>query len=135
MADSHDGNPPNTGASPARRDVQAFLCYRRADGAFHAEWLNQLLNGTQYTELDGTLRSLRVYYDKTAPGVADWKQIHFPSLQTSHALILICTPGIAKDLSRRGRPDWVYEELRWWTNNRRTAPIVVDAVSSVRADT
>ena len=54
MADSHDGNPPNTGASPARRDVQAFLCYRRADGAFHAEWLNQLLNGTQYTELDGS---------------------------------------------------------------------------------
>lgn len=53
--------------------------------------------------------------------------MHFPSLQTSHALILLCTPGIAKDLSKHGQPDWVYEELHWWIENRRTSPIVIDA--------
>lgn len=118
--------PSDVAAQGACRDVQVFLCYRRADGNFHAEWLNELLNGAQYTEPSGATCRLRLYYDKTAPGVANWKLIHFPSLQTSQALVLICTPGIAKDLSRRGHPDWVYEELRWWVRNRQSAPIVVD---------
>jgi WD40 repeat protein len=109
------------------RDVKVFLCYRRNDGGWHAEWLYDHLNNVEYRESDGTSCHLSLYYDRTAPGVANWKQIHFPSLQTSHALILICTPGVAKDLSKRGQPDWVYEELHWWMQNRRSAPIVVDA--------
>jgi hypothetical protein len=55
------------------------------------------------------------------------ESFHFPSLQVSQALVLVCTPGIAKDLSKRGHPDWVYEELRWWIRNRLTSPIVIDA--------
>src|SRR5262249_55670438 len=35
-------------------------------------------------------------------------------------------PGIAIDFAKRGQPDWVYEELRWWCGHRDTAPIVVD---------
>ena len=127
MPDDHDNSELKSSTPPRSRDVHAFLCYRRNDGAWHAEWLNDHLNNLEYRESDGTSCHLRLYYDKTAPGVANWKQIHFPSLQTSHALILVCTPGIAKDLSKRGQPDWVYEELHWWTQNRRTAPIVIDA--------
>src|SRR4051812_46665715 len=93
--DSSKAKPTDVDALSASRAVRVFLCYRRADGSFHAEWLNRLLNGTQYAEPSATTDRLQLYYDKTAPGVADWKQIHFPSLQTSQALILICTPGIA----------------------------------------
>jgi hypothetical protein len=42
-------------------------------------------------------------------------------------MLVICTPGLAKDLSRQGQPDWVYTELRWWVAERGSAPIVVDA--------
>jgi WD40 repeat protein len=108
-------------------EVRVFLCYRRNDGAWYAEWLNENLSEVEYTDSDGNLCCVRTYYDKTAPGVADWKQLHFPSLQASQALVLICTPGMAKDLSKRGHPDWVYEELSWWIQHRQTSPIVIDA--------
>src|SRR5262245_34635084 len=109
------------------REIRVFLCYRRQDGAWHADWLYRHLNNTSFTDAIGKACRVRIYYDKTAPGVSDWKQLHFPSLQTSQAIILVCTPGIAIDFSKRGQPDWVYEELRWWCGHRDTAPIVVDA--------
>src|SRR6185503_19927944 len=93
------------------REVPVFLCYRRSDGSWFAEWLYDRLNNIEYRDSDNHRCRLRVYYDKTAPGVADWKSLHFPSLQTARAMLLICTPGLAKDFSRRGHPDWVYEEL------------------------
>jgi len=108
------------------REIRVFLCYRRQDGAWHADWLYRHLNNTSFTDATGKACRVRIYYDKTAPGVSDWKQLHFPSLQTSQAIILVCTPGIAIDFSKRGEPDWVYEELRWWCGHRDTAPIVVD---------
>ncbi|MBY3330147.1 hypothetical protein HFN98_05725 [Rhizobium laguerreae] len=109
------------------QEIRVFLCYRRQDGALYADWLNHKLNSTSYVDTDGNTFKFHIYYDKTAPAVSDWKQIHFPSLQSSRAMILICTPGIAIDLSKDREPDWVYEELRWWCNHRGTAPIVVDA--------
>ena len=108
------------------REVSIFLCYRRRDGSWFAEWLYGRLNNFEYLDRDGHRCILRAYYDNTAPGVADWKSLHFPSLQTSRALLVISTPGLAKDFSRRGQPDWCYEELRWWVNSRESAPIVVD---------
>jgi len=124
---SPDGGAPSSAIPPTPRNVRVFLCYRRNDGAWYAEWLNEHLTETEYTDSGGKPCRIRIYYDKAAPGVADWKSLHFPSLQASQSLILICTPGIAKDLSKRGHPDWVYEELRWWVENKRTYPIVIDA--------
>ncbi|MBY5698007.1 hypothetical protein [Rhizobium leguminosarum] len=109
------------------QEIRVFLCYRRQDGALYADWLNHQLNSTSYVDTDGNTFEFHIYYDKTAPAVSDWKQFHFPSLQSSRAMILICTPGIAIDLSKDREPDWVYEELRWWCSHRGTAPIVVDA--------
>jgi WD40 repeat protein len=106
--------------------TRVFICYRRNDGDWCADWLHHTLNGLVHTDKDDTAHPLVIYYDKQAPGVSDWKKHHFPSLQTSHALLLLCTPGIATDLSKSGRPDWVYEELKWWCRNRRSAPIVID---------
>ena len=113
---------PGSGTPSTSHDVRVFLCYRRNDGAWHAEWLNEHLSDSEFVDSGGNRHRIRVYYDKAAPGVADWKSLHFPSLQASQALILICTPGIAKDLSKRGAPDWVYEELRWWNSKPKRLP-------------
>jgi hypothetical protein len=121
------GGGPSSGIPSASRDVRVFLCYRRNDGAWHAEWLSEHLSDTEFADSGGNRCRIRIYYDKEAPGVADWKSLHFPSLQASQALILICTPGIAKDFSKRRHPDWVYEELRWWIRHRSVSPIVIDA--------
>ncbi len=121
MGDSDVGQP-----SPSIREIRVFLCYRRQDGTWHADWVYRHLKDVQFRDASGKDCHIRVYYDETAPGVSDWKKLHFPSLQTSQAMILVCTPGIATDFSRRGQPDWVYEELRWWSGHRDTAPIVVD---------
>jgi hypothetical protein len=119
--------PDASGALDAVCEVSIFLCYRRSDGSWFAEWLYRRLKNVEYPDSEGHRCRVRVYYDKTAPGVADWKSLHFPSLQTARALLIICTLGLAKDFSRRGHPDWVYEELRWWVRRRESAPIVVDA--------
>ncbi len=129
--------PPETQATDKRalssakggltvRETRAFLCYRRNDGGWYAEWLNNHLSEMTYADPSGHSCCVQLYYDKTAPGVSDWKSLHFPSLQASRALIFICTPGVSKDLSQKGRPDWVYEELKWWVRNRRVSPIVID---------
>jgi WD40 repeat protein len=106
--------------------INVFICYRRNDGAWYAEWLNEILSDVESVNSDNVSSRVHIYYDRVAPGVADWKKLHFPSLQTSQVLIIVCTPGIAKDLSKLNSPDWVYEELRWWIKHRNTAPIVVD---------
>jgi WD40 repeat protein len=109
-------------------ELRVFLCYRRADGAWHAKTIYQALVGsTVPDDTQDRPRRIHVYYDQEAPGVADWTKLHFPSLQSAHALVLVCTPGIAVDLSNRGSPDWLHKELRWWVQNRTAAPIVVDA--------
>jgi WD40 repeat protein len=126
MADLPNPSVGEPGHSSDERTVRAFLCYRRSDGSWHADWINRILDGQEWRDGGGHGTRLAVYYDRTAPGVADWKKLHFPSLQSSQALILICTPGVAKDFSKRGHPDWVYEELRWWIRHRRIAPIVID---------
>jgi hypothetical protein len=119
------GEDTNLPQSPSSFPV--FLCYRRTDGAWHAEWSYNLLKG-QLINLDpSSPAQIEPYYDVTAPAIADWRKYHLPSLQRAKALILVCTPGIATDLSKPGYDDWVYREIRWWLTNRRTAPIVIDA--------
>ena len=76
------------------REIRVFLCYRRQDGAWHADWLYRHLNNASFTDATGKACRVRIYYDKTAPGVSDWKQFHFPSLQTSQAIILYQIPLI-----------------------------------------
>ena len=108
------------------RDVKVFLCYRRSDGTWCADWLHRLLDDAEFSQADGSRCRIVPYFDQMAPGVSDWKKYHLPSLQTAHCLLIVETPGIAKDLTSKQQPDWVYEEIRWWIRNRATAPIVVD---------
>jgi DNA-binding CsgD family transcriptional regulator len=58
------------------------------------------------------------------PAVPDWNDEHFRALEQARALIVICTPGSAKELTHR--KDWLYHEIRWWVENRSpTAPILI----------
>ena len=71
-------------------------------------------------------KSLRldVYLDTSAAAVADWTTIHLPSLQRSKAFIFVMTPG---SFAYLGKDDWVHSELQWWLDNRKAAPIIVEA--------
>lgn len=123
-----DGSHPAGSAAP-ETDILVFICYRRSDGQLQADWIDRALNDWQCTRSIGSKARVRTYFDRTAPAVPDWTKYHFPSLQTAHSLIVVCTPGAAKDLSTPGKPDWVYEEVRWWIANRSHPPIVVDVTA------
>jgi tetratricopeptide (TPR) repeat protein len=114
-------------ANASESELLVFICYRRSDGQWHADWIDRALNKWLFARPDGSQVRVRTYFDRTAPAVADWTKYHFPSLQSAHSLLVICTPGVAKDLSTPTKPDWVYKEIQWWLENRSAPPIVVDA--------
>ncbi|MEM9387023.1 MAG: hypothetical protein AAGA68_18315 [Pseudomonadota bacterium] len=114
-------------ASTSARLVEIFISYRRSDGDWHAEWLHRHLEGLEYVDNSGQPCILKTYYDKTAAGVDDWKLQNLGALRTARAMLLVCTPGIAQDLSKRKKgSDSLYAELKWWVRQRGVAPIVVD---------
>ena len=105
-----------------------FLCYRQVDGLKVADWLHRHLHGRAVTVTgavpgDEPPPKLDVYFDQTAPAVADWRARHKPALERSKALLFICTPGAHVNL---GGEDWVHRELDWWIGHRRAAPIVIE---------
>lgn len=121
---------PGGAADPARSDMerddfwQVFICYRQVDGSEVAEWLYRHLEGVSFTAPGQEKRVfLRVYWDSAAPALDNWQNLHKPALESSRALIVVCSPGI---LTRFGDEDWVHRELRWWLRNRKAAPIIVD---------
>lgn len=110
------------------RTAEIFICYRRGDGSVPAELINQLLSGHEFADANGDPCRIDVYFDQAAPGVGDWKLHLLPALQTAKALVVICTPGLAKDFSTAKESDWAYEELRWWIARRNSPPIVIDTI-------
>lgn len=106
--------------------LNVFLCYRQVDGKETASWLYKILDGLSITgegRDQGDAETLDVYFDQTAPAVSNWHEVHQPALMRARAMIFICSPGAAV---RRGKDDWVHQELSWWIKNRRAAPILVD---------
>ena len=107
-----------------------FICYRQADGQATAARIFSLLDkhvlpisGNEAVGTIGTPPFLDVYFDRAAPGVSDWTEIHEPFLKRARAFILICTPGAKL---HEGSGDWVQHEIEWWLNHRDMAPILVD---------
>jgi hypothetical protein len=47
--------------TPSVRKIHVFLCYRRTDGAWHAEWLYRLLKDASFTDASGNPCHLDVY--------------------------------------------------------------------------
>jgi CHAT domain-containing protein len=102
-----------------------FLCYRQTDGAATAQWLRQILSGQKlHSEAIEEPPTLAVYFDVAAPAVSDWHQFHGRALERARALLVVCTPGARTNF---GADDWVHKEIDWWLENRKTAPILIDA--------
>lgn len=95
-----------------------------------ARWLFETLHGKRLPDTgdaatEEEIAALDVYFDQTAPAVADWKAIHQPRLRTAQAMIVVCTPGSFQRLDEKN--DWVHLEIEWWLRNRKVAPILIDA--------
>jgi tetratricopeptide (TPR) repeat protein len=108
-----------------------FLAYRKRDGARVARWLDAHLNKrplSSVSQTDATANQsvIEVFFDERNPTTDDFAKYNQPALHAAGAMILVCTPGVAADLSEAHRPDWLYEELNWWTANRCTPPILID---------
>jgi len=90
--------------------------------AWYAEWLNEHLTETEYTDSDGKPCRILIYYDKQL-----WLLIGKAFIFLSSASIVDSDmhSGIAKDLSKRRHPDWC---MRIALVIKTSAfPIVIDA--------
>jgi hypothetical protein len=106
---------------------QIFICYRQVDGVNMARWLFESLHERRLPNAISAQQEpprLAVYFDQAAPAVANWHEVHRPALESSRALLLVCTPGL---YARLDGEDWVHMELTWWLQHRQAAPIIVDA--------
>lgn len=102
--------------------LPVFLCYRQVDGGRVATWLFDNLQGKAVTDLPQSPQ-IDLYFDRVAPAVGNWVDVHGKSLERSRALIFICTPGARSPM---GKEDWVHRELEWWIANRKASPIIID---------
>lgn len=102
------------------------MCYRQSDGGKIADWLYDALEGKSLPMAARPTPPpvLSLYYDRTAPAVGDWRQIHLPSLMTAKAMLVICTHQACEN---SGDGDWVHYEIKWWMKNRKSPPILIDA--------
>ena len=106
-----------------------FIAYRQGhdEGDACAAWLHDNLEGSAIRFNDERLASIKIYWDRDAPAISDWRVQWRTALKTCRGLILVCTPGTRE---RRQPHDWLFEELDWWLSHRRTAPLLVDAGAS-----
>ncbi len=113
-----------TPARHADETLSVFIAYRQGEGDEWAAALHALLDNATIALEDGRLGRLRVYWDKAAPTIDDFRKLWKGHLRTARAFILVCTAGTK--LRRAGQRDWLFDEIEWWTANRRTGPILID---------
>lgn len=125
-------HPESAGNAASTRNVGIFICYRRDDASTAAWSLYKLLHGFAYRDRDELPCRLDVYFDQMAPGVPDWKAYHQPSLESSVAFLVICSPGLRATFAAEDTVDWPHQEIDWWLASRSAAPIVVDLTRKSR---
>lgn len=124
--------------APADRfKYDAFISYRRSDGAAVARWLRQRL--LQYRPPQPLSKdysaNLRVYLDTIYERATDdfFENNIKPSLAESKHLILVCTPSA---FTRRpdGGPSWVERELEYFMSlpqGRSIIPVLAGTEKSI----
>ena len=102
-----------------------FIAYRQGtdEGDACASWLHDNLDGTPIQLNDERLVTVRIYWDRDAPAIPDWRAQWRMALKTCRALILVCSTGTRE---RRQPQDWLFDEIDWWLSHRRTAPLLID---------
>jgi WD40 repeat protein len=112
--------------APARFDYDAFISYRRVDGADVALWLRRALEGYRLpAELGRGRAPLRCYLDTIYAVALDdfWDLNIAPALARSRCLILIATTACLEP-GRNGEPSWVERELQAF-RSKAAGPIYV----------
>jgi tetratricopeptide (TPR) repeat protein len=107
-------------------DYDAFISYRRSDGAAVAQWLRRALVGYR---LPLALRSrhadkLRVYLDTVYErATSDFYERNIkPALQSSRFLIVVATPDAMR--RPRGVADWIDREIHDFTRGQDVSNVI-----------
>jgi WD40 repeat protein len=102
-----------------------FLSYRREAAATPiAAWLDTELEGTTIESETG-IHTMRIYYDRRTRVASDFQKPLQEHLRHSRALILIVTAGAVKCQRSVNSPDFLYDELEWWHQNKKAPPIIL----------
>jgi hypothetical protein len=105
----------------------AFISYRRSDGAAAANWLRREIQSFRAPKRlrDKAGDRLRVYLDTAYErGTIDFyeKEIR-PALLASHYLIVLATPEAVR--RREGLPDWIEREVDDFSNGPNTGNLIL----------
>jgi WD40 repeat protein len=123
-----------TQAPPAAstEQVSVFVAYRRGadEGDAGAGWVLRALSEGQHRSESGIV-TFKPFVDRYAPPLSDWRDTWRGELQTARGFVLVCSAGTS---TKHDGQDWLYEEIDWWLEHRRTAPILIDASASAPAN-
>lgn len=121
---------------PTLRPV--FISYRRKGRDLPdvaAQTVYELLNRAEIPGGTDALPDLiDPYWDQAARSIEDWRTDQLGHLKRSLALIVIGSPGLTTDFRKQTprKEDQVHEEIDWWIENRKVAPIYVDTALQER---
>lgn len=109
-------------------EFDAFISYRRSDGAWAAHWLRRQLERMRLPEelQRPQRRALRCYIDVIYRRSTDdffFNNI-VPNLKKSRYLILVATPDAVK-LRSDGQPNWVEREITEFLQTRQASQVII----------
>lgn len=107
-------------------EMGVFLAYRRSDGAEIARVIVDQLHGRSFSAEKAI--AISVYHDLSVAAREDWRAQHRASMETSMAMIVVCSPD---GTNKHDSDDSFHAELEWWISNRpQFPPILVSHESS-----
>jgi WD40 repeat protein len=117
-------------------DYDAFISYRRADGADLAQWLRRKLQDYRLpASLGQDRKPLQVYLDTTFERATEdfWTQNIEPAVRRSRFLIVILTPSVVQ-LGADGSQNWVERELELFMSLPQCRNIMVVRATGSQTD-
>ena len=117
--------------SPDGFDFDAFISYRRRDGAVVARWLRSRLERYRLPPgLDAGRKPIKAYLDTAFERATQdfWNQNIEPALRRSRCLVVVVTPSVFEPRAD-GEPSWVGRGVRVFLSlaNGRNVVVVTAA--------
>jgi len=109
----------------AMRELLVFIAYRGDDGLPAAQHVKDNIEGRSIYARQSTLVqafTVSVYLDRATPASDSWRRGQEAYLSHAHVMLLICSPGAAKQFAPI---DELYTEIEWWLENRSVPPLIV----------
>ena len=108
------------------------LCFRPDDGKSTAERIYNLLEDQPVpwpssADCARQIPRLDVRLEQDAAEGGSWEVSRKPHLRRSHALVVVCSPGIKYPVDVE---DWVHRDIVWWLEHRESPPILIDPMGT-----